>query len=133
MDSKSYQFFLGLLLALALFAQGLIPSGYMPVIGKGKIFEITICHGNDQATILVDDNMQPVKGQGQGDTDHQKSAPCLFMGMSAKYLAQQDFIFQQVEHLIYAQYVVRDMGEVATILPTKFYEGQAPPVNQLTV
>lgn len=83
----------------------------MPLLGSGKVFEIAICHGNDLATILVDEHMQPVKDLGSGRGDHQKTKgtdkSCPFSTVSSKKLTLQYFLYQFAETLIYERKVVR--------------------------
>lgn len=63
---------LSLLMGLALFAQSLIPAGFMPAASIGEGYTIVICSGFEQKTITVaGDN----KAGGPYDED---GGPCAF-------------------------------------------------------
>jgi hypothetical protein len=124
--SNQAQMLLGILVVLAFLAQSLIPAGYMPNFKSGHVFEITICHGADQLNVLVDENLNPVTPDTkQHKTDN--AAPCIFASASAKHLAFQSFIFQQVEHLTYEAYVERSTGRHFVSIINRPYFGQGPP------
>lgn len=130
------RYLFGLLLALAFLAQSMIPSGYMPKLGTGKFFEITICHGAEMATLIVDDHMQPVKDVGEKDKGHNstdQTKPCVFASISGKHLVFQSFLYQQTEHLTYERFVPRDTEQTAQNIETKSYLAQAPPVTHLII
>lgn len=129
----AHQLALGTLVALAFLVQSFVPSGYMPLLGSGKIFEIAICHGNDLTTILVDEYMQPVKDFGSRGGDHHKTKgvdkSCPFSTVSSKNLTVQSFLYQFTEQLVYERAVVRKAlvnWDSLTELP---YQGRAPPYS----
>jgi hypothetical protein len=118
--------FMGIIIALAFFVQSFLPMGYMPQFNTGKFFEVTICHGDDLAKVLVDEHMQPVKND-DGQTSHKKSAPCLYSSVTSKNITLQTFLYQQTEQLTYEQYVVRNTPQLAFEFIHTPYNGRAPP------
>ena len=129
-NSHSHMFLTGLIVALSFLMQSITPTGFMPKLGSGKFFEITICHGAEQSTITVDKNMQPVKVAGNHDkgtkeSDHSK--PCVFASLSTKNLTLQSFLFQQSEILTYEEYVVRKEPHIYSIDSVHTYFSQGPP------
>ncbi len=129
-NSHSRMFLTGLIVALSFLMQSITPTGFMPKLGSGKFFEITICHGAEQSTITVDENMQPVnvadKGnKGTKESDHSK--PCVFASLSTKNLTLQSFLFQQSEILTYEEFVVRNALQIHSIEPVHTYFSQGPP------
>lgn len=131
--TKSYKPYLGFLLALAFFAQSLLPVGYMPKFHTGKILEITICHGNDIAKLLVDEHMQPVKaGNGSEDGkeksgDHFKSCP--YSAVSSKNITLLTFLYHYMEKLTYERFVELKMAQLVSYFIHPSYEGRAPPYS----
>ena len=118
-------------MTLAFFAQSLIPAGYMPQFNTGKFFEIMICHGMDITTVLVDEHMQPVDNITDGDektkTSQHQYKSCLYSVMSSKNLVLPTFLYLQIEHLIYEQFVERRSPLISSILICTPYDGRAPP------
>jgi hypothetical protein len=137
-DSKTYMIeknhnfpciFLGIWVLLAFFAQSAIPSGYMPSFKTGRTLEVSICHGTDIITILVDENMNPVeKGEDSKQKRDNPVKPCVFSSVSHKNIILQDFVFQRTEHLTYEPFVQHDNVQIKFSTPSKPYDGQAPPV-----
>ena len=58
---------------LAILVRSMVPMGYMPEMGNGKIFHITICTMDGPKDIALDD-----KGQPASDTSHQVKEKCAF-------------------------------------------------------
>lgn len=129
--TQNHRFFLSVLIALAFFAQSIIPVGYMPQFHAGKFFEITICHGADIATVVVDEHMSPVKdvkGSQRGTEksgDYYKSCP--YAAVSFKSLALLTFLYHYTERLIYERAVEKDTSLFVTYFIRSPYEGRAPP------
>jgi hypothetical protein len=123
--SQYVQLLVGIILLIAFLAQSIIPSGFMPSFQVGETFQITICQGADQVRIEVDGDMNPV--QKSGHSSDVKS-PCLYSSVSTKYLSVADFVFAQNVHLLYEEFVVRDIKshDVHQYYPAYF--PQAPPV-----
>jgi hypothetical protein len=123
---ENHRLYFGLIMALAFFAQSLLPAGYMPQFNTGKFFEITICHGDDIAKVVVDEHMNPVKDGGADKLgDHYKSCP--YASASFKGLALLTFLYHYTEQLTYERAVERK--PVAFVLHSFWqpYEGRAPP------
>ncbi len=129
--SKLYRLYLGFIIALAFFAQSIIPVGYMPQFNTGKFFEITICHGDDLAKVVVDEHMHPVKGMSgsQGNTEksgsHYKSCP--YSAVSSKNIALLAFLYHYTERLIYERFVDWEQSQLVSYFIRPPYEGRAPP------
>ncbi len=133
---KQKQLLLGCFVLLAFWAQSIVPSGYMPKFGTGKLFEITICHGAEMATLVVDEDMQPVKAGDKDNNNHNsndQTQPCVFASISGKYLSFQPFLFQPVEHLIYERFAAQDQKQIIHITAPKSYLAQAPPMIRLII
>ena len=127
-NSNSTHIFLGIWVLLAFFAQSVIPSGYMPSFKTGHVFEVSICHGTDIVTILVDGNMNPVEKETDSKQGKDTTAkPCVFASVSHKNIILQDFIFQKIEYLTYERFVEHKTSQIRVSAPSKFYDGQAPP------
>lgn len=105
--------------------------GYMPQLKAGKVFEVTVCHGNDLVNMLVDETMQPIKAGDstteKNKTSHGESHPCLYATSSSKDLAFQSFIFQYAERLTYEAFVDRDTSSPLSAPYIVPYDGRAPP------
>lgn len=124
--------FLGMFVLLAFLAQSIIPTGYMPKFGTGKFFEIVICHGAEQVSLLVDEHMQPVKVADHKNNQNNSAddtKPCVFASASGSSLEAQNFLHQQTEYLIYEQFVVREVRQPTQNISAKSYLAQAPPVT----
>lgn len=129
--AKLYRLYLGIIIALAFFAQSLLPVGYMPQFHTGKIFEITICHGDDIAKLIVDEHMQPVKdgnssqGGKEKSGDHFKSCP--YSAVSSKNIALLTFLYHYVEKLTYERFVERKSLPFISYFVLLPYQSRAPP------
>lgn len=130
-DKSRYHVALGIFVALAFLVQSFMPSGYMPLIGSGKIFELTICHGNDIATIFVDEHMKPVTGANDTQKDTKKSGigdkSCPFSSVSSKNLALASFLYQFTEKLTYERAAERNLAPHFSHIAPSPYDGRAPP------
>lgn len=123
---QSQKLFFGVIIALAFFVQSIIPIGYMPQLNTGKFFEITICHGDDLAKVVVDEHMNPVKdGSTEKLGDHYKSCP--FAAVSSKNLALQTFLYHYTEQLTYEWAVEPKHFTFISHAFWRPYEGRAPP------
>lgn len=121
-------------MALAFFAQSIIPAGYMPTFQTGKLFEITICHGDDLAKVLVDENMRPVKTMGGSQDNHGTSGKdhvqfCPYTAVSTKNIALTTFLYLFTEKLTYERAVERISSPFISYFFHLPYEGRAPPYS----
>lgn len=126
---------MGLLVALSFLLQSLIPTGYMPELGSDKLFQIVICQGAEQTTILVDENMQPVHDESPDQTTpsgtHGKAdlKPCVFSSFTHASLQTRDFYIAYIERLTYAKYVERHAQPTPYRISIKPYNDRAPPAS----
>jgi hypothetical protein len=74
-------FALTLLLSFALFAEALIPSGWMPT--GGKAFEITVCTGTDTHSLWLDRAGKLHKQDPDKKNSNSDSKSCAFAGLGA--------------------------------------------------
>lgn len=129
--SKLYRLCLGFIVALAFFAQSMIPVGYMPQFNTGKFFEITICHGDALAKVVVDAHMHPVKGMSGTQDNTEKSGAhyksCPYSAVSSKNIALLVFLYHFTERLIYERFVDREQSQPVSSFIRLPYEGRAPP------
>lgn len=129
---KQMQAILGLLMLLAIFAQSIIPAGYMPSFKSGQVFAITICHGAGETTVMVDENMKPVPSESEQHSDKNKDSgmkSCVYTSVSTKDIAFQSFMFEQSERLTYEAFVERtNIQNIVTVTPRPYF-GQGPPVS----
>lgn len=132
-STKSCRLYFSILIALAFFAQSLLPVGYMPRFNTGKIFEITICHGDDITKLLVDEHMQPVKSGNSSEDGKEKSGDhfksCPYSAVSSKNLALLTFLYHYTEKLTYERFVERKTAQLVSSLIHPPYEGRAPPYS----
>lgn len=74
-------FLLIAMIAVAIMLRGLIPTGYMPVIGQDKFFQITICSLDGLKTITVEGET------GSQDHPETKKSTCPFAVLQTIKLA----------------------------------------------
>ena len=130
-EAQGHRFFLGVIIALAFFVQSIIPAGYMPQFHAGKIFEITICHGDNITKVAVDEQMRPVKNVGGSHDNHGKSSnhfkTCPYAAISFKCMNLATFLYHYTDKLTYERAVERTLSPFVSYIFYPPYEGRAPP------
>lgn len=120
-----------MIVALAFFAQSMIPVGFMPKLHSSELFEITICHGNDAIQILVDERMKPVTAEGSSHSNQDQSGdgskPCPYSILSSKALNIEAFVYLSALELIYERAVERKTSSLVSFFIALPYEGRGPP------
>lgn len=128
-----WQHLMALIVLVAFCAQSFLPNGFMPSFHRGastdSFLQMTICHGNDLVTILVDKNMNPV---AQDKTPSQPEPikgvkPCSLMAVShavmmAALMVVSTILFepQPIVHFVH--------HDVPRIVPLAHsFDSHAPP------
>lgn len=105
------------LFLIAFLVQSAIPAGFMPRFLTGHVFEVTICHGADAKTVLVDKNMNPVKSS-QPD--------CPYATLATKYGAGSVTPYVTLQNFAYVAYALVAVTGIDFTYP-KPWTSQGPP------
>jgi|GEM_PF-6964776 len=128
---NSRQILLGCAVMLAFLVQSMIPHGYMPNFKSHQFFEITICQGVENRTILVDENLNPVsqktKDQSHQQNKHSSNKSCLFAPVSFQSFVIDNFVYTYLSLITYEFFSESNPEYLYQTTSTSPYLSQGPP------